>query len=40
VEGAADGESDRVPKMSGARVVGREPGLGFGGGYEHQIHLF
>jgi hypothetical protein len=24
--------------VSGAGVIGREPGLGFVGGYEHQIH--
>jgi hypothetical protein len=24
--------------MAGAGVIGREPGLGFVGGYEHQIH--
>jgi hypothetical protein len=26
--------------VSGAGVIGREPGLGFVGGYEHQIHFF
>jgi hypothetical protein len=26
--------------MAGARVFRRQPGLGFGGGYEHQIHFF
>jgi hypothetical protein len=40
MERAADGEADRLAKMTGAGVVGREPGLGFGGGYEHQIHFF
>jgi hypothetical protein len=25
--------------VSGAGVIGREPGLGFLGGYEHQIHF-
>jgi hypothetical protein len=26
--------------MPGASVIGREPGLGFVGGYEHQIHHY
>jgi hypothetical protein len=39
VECATDRESDRLAQMSGAGVIRREPGLGFLGGYEHQIHF-
>ncbi len=39
MECAADSESDGLAQMPGAGVIGREPGLGFGGGYEHQIHF-
>jgi hypothetical protein len=40
VERAADGEPDRLAQMPGAGVIRREPGLGFLGGYEHQIHHY
>jgi hypothetical protein len=26
--------------MAGAGVIGRQSALGFGGGYEHEIHFF
>jgi hypothetical protein len=39
MECATDRESDRFAQMPGAGVIRWEPGLGFVGGYEHQIHF-
>ena len=38
VERTADGESDRLAQVAGARVIGRESGRRFVGGYQHQVH--
>jgi hypothetical protein len=40
MELAADREPDRLAQMAGAGVIGRQSALGFGGGYEHEIHFF
>ena len=31
-------ESDRLAQVAGARVIGRESGRRFVGGYQHQVH--
>ena len=38
VERTADGESDRLAQVAGARIIGRESAGRFVGGDQHQVH--